>query len=110
MILSGSMDQWIFTTYSIKIEMVTTFFTCQEKSCGTLCIMHSVSKKDYIKINIIISNIHIKVQHLYIFKFLHIHNFRGQEKDGFTSYQSVKWLMVPIIVQSESKTTNSPSI
>ena len=42
MILPGCMDLWIFTTYSIKIEMDTY----QEKSYGTLCIMHSVSKKN----------------------------------------------------------------
>ena len=37
------------------------------------------------------------------FEYLHIHNFRGKEKDGFTSYQGVKLHMVPIIVQNELK-------
>ena len=40
MILPRRLNQWIFTTYSIKIEMDTY----QKKNYGTLFIMHSVSK------------------------------------------------------------------
>ena len=40
MILSRRMNQWIFTNYSIKIEMDTY----QKKNYGTQFIMHRVSK------------------------------------------------------------------
>ena len=49
MILPRRLDQWIFTTYSIKIKMDTY----QKKSYGTLLILHSVSKKDFNKMNLL---------------------------------------------------------